>query len=123
MLLEHAQDSILHAQVWQCLPGGETETQLGASSLRPSVGDWIHGTIFVQVRMLIAELDDESGLTEGVQKTRRRQQRKDFPGGYARRGNQASNFQGLQSRRSKERIGPPSLTHACCDNRKSQKIR
>jgi hypothetical protein len=48
MLLEHDQGSILHAQVGRCLLEGETETQLGASSLRPSVGDWNHGTIFVQ---------------------------------------------------------------------------
>jgi hypothetical protein len=72
--------------------------------------------------MLIAERDDESGLTEGVQKTMKRQLHKDFPGGYARRKNQASNFQELQSRRSKERIGLPSPTHACCDNHEPQNI-
>jgi hypothetical protein len=39
MLLERVQGSKLHAQVGQCLPGGETGTQFEASSLRPSVGD------------------------------------------------------------------------------------
>ena len=120
MLLEHAQGSILHAQVGRCPPEGEIETQLGASSLHPSVGDWNHATIFVQIRMLITELGDKSRLTEGVKKTKKRQLHKDFRGGYARRRNQASNFQGLQSRRSKERIGPPSPTHACWDNYESQ---